>query len=162
YTYLGMALRELGQLEEIIAWHRKAVQLGVATPPILSDLTHNLQQVCDWTDVMELSQRVMEAVAGNSGNVNTAPAAPFQFLALAIPTTASQQHQCARQWAAGVVRGAKCEVRGQQPQAAPRLQRSKLTIGYLSFDFRVHAVAYLIPELIEKHDRERFTIVGYS
>src|SRR5437899_7464228 len=39
---------------------------------------------------------------------------------------------------------------------------SHLTVGYLSADFHSHATAFLIAELIEKHDRERFQIFGYS
>jgi predicted O-linked N-acetylglucosamine transferase (SPINDLY family) len=45
-----------------------------------------------------------------------------------------------------------------------RLQSSakKLKIGYLSADFRLHPLAFLISELIEKHDRTQFEIVAYS
>jgi predicted O-linked N-acetylglucosamine transferase (SPINDLY family) len=44
----------------------------------------------------------------------------------------------------------------------PRQSRSRITLGYLSADFHAHATAYLIAELFEKHDRERFAVVGYS
>jgi protein O-GlcNAc transferase len=44
----------------------------------------------------------------------------------------------------------------------PATLKPKLTIGYLSADFHEHATAYLVTELLEKHDRERFTVVGYS
>ena len=44
--------------------------------------------------------------------------------------------------------------------APPRSGR--LRIGYLSSDFHDHATAYLIAELIERHDRDRFEIYGYS
>jgi predicted O-linked N-acetylglucosamine transferase (SPINDLY family) len=37
-----------------------------------------------------------------------------------------------------------------------------LTIGYLSADFHSHATAMLVAELFEKHDRARFSIIGYS
>jgi predicted O-linked N-acetylglucosamine transferase (SPINDLY family) len=37
-----------------------------------------------------------------------------------------------------------------------------LRIGYVSSDFYDHATAYLIAELIERHDRDRFEIHGYS
>ncbi len=40
--------------------------------------------------------------------------------------------------------------------------KSKITIGYLSADFHSHATAYLIAELFEKHDRQRFEVFGYS
>ena len=44
----------------------------------------------------------------------------------------------------------------------PRQNGAKITIGYLSADFHAHATAWLIAELIEKHDRSRFTIAAYS
>ncbi len=35
-------------------------------------------------------------------------------------------------------------------------------MGYLSANFRVHPVAFLIVEVLEKHDRERFVVKAYS
>ena len=39
---------------------------------------------------------------------------------------------------------------------------SKITVGYLSADFHLHATAMLVAELFEKHDRRRFAVFGYS
>jgi predicted O-linked N-acetylglucosamine transferase (SPINDLY family) len=38
---------------------------------------------------------------------------------------------------------------------------AKLRIGYLSSDYCMHPTSYLIAELIERHDRERFEVFGY-
>ena len=38
----------------------------------------------------------------------------------------------------------------------------KIRIGYFSADFREHAVSYLIAELLELHDREKFEVFGFS
>lgn len=38
----------------------------------------------------------------------------------------------------------------------------KLRIGYISGDFRPHPVGLIIPEIIERHDRTRFEVLGYS
>lgn len=38
----------------------------------------------------------------------------------------------------------------------------KLRIAYLSGDFRPHPVGLIIPEVIERHDRTRFEVLGYS
>jgi protein O-GlcNAc transferase len=40
--------------------------------------------------------------------------------------------------------------------------RDKIRLAYLSADFRIHPVAFLIAELLEKHDRSRFEILGFS
>jgi predicted O-linked N-acetylglucosamine transferase (SPINDLY family) len=47
-----------------------------------------------------------------------------------------------------------------QHHAAPRAGR--LRVGYLSSDFYDHATAYLMAELVERHDRDRFEVYGYS
>jgi predicted O-linked N-acetylglucosamine transferase (SPINDLY family) len=39
---------------------------------------------------------------------------------------------------------------------------SRITLGYFSADVREHPVARLIVELFEKHDRSRFSVLGYS
>jgi predicted O-linked N-acetylglucosamine transferase (SPINDLY family) len=41
-------------------------------------------------------------------------------------------------------------------------QHEKVRIAYLSADFRRHPVASLIAELIERHDRTRFEVLGVS
>ena len=48
------------------------------------------------------------------------------------------------------------------PAAAPRAAGGRIRLGYLSADFHQHATAYLIAELIERHARSRFEVVGYS
>jgi predicted O-linked N-acetylglucosamine transferase (SPINDLY family) len=44
---------------------------------------------------------------------------------------------------------------------APR-RSEKLRLAYLSGDFRLHAVAFLVAELFERHDRSRFEVIGVS
>ena len=45
----------------------------------------------------------------------------------------------------------------------PRLsKKEKIQIGYFSADFHNHATAYLIAEMLELHDRERFEIHAFS
>ncbi len=41
-------------------------------------------------------------------------------------------------------------------------RKSRLRLGYLSSDFREHAVAYLLAEALELHDREAFDVFGYG
>jgi predicted O-linked N-acetylglucosamine transferase (SPINDLY family) len=49
-----------------------------------------------------------------------------------------------------------------RPHAQVRDPERKLTLAYLSPDFRAHSVAYFFEALMEKHDRQRFKIVLYS
>jgi Glycosyl transferase family 41 len=45
---------------------------------------------------------------------------------------------------------------------SPRGPSDKIRIAYLSSDFRHHPVAYLLPALIERHDRTRFEVAAIS
>ncbi len=45
---------------------------------------------------------------------------------------------------------------------APRAHRARLRVGYFSSDFYAHATAYLLAEVLELHDRDRFEVFAYS
>lgn len=49
-----------------------------------------------------------------------------------------------------------------RPHANARDPERKLTLAYMSPDFRAHSVAYFFEALMEKHDRSQFKIVLYS
>ena len=56
---------------------------------------------------------------------------------------------------------ARYNTLGRRREPKP-FQGRRLRIGYLSADFRDHPVGRLMPEVIARHDRARFEIVGYS
>ncbi len=102
--------------------------------------------------------------------VNTLPEAqvsPFAFLAMPS-TLAAEQKKCADNWANNRY-GALFRMGKQLDFNATRSRADtdkdatrKLKIGYLSADFRLHPLAFLISELIELHDRTQFEIIGFS
>lgn len=48
------------------------------------------------------------------------------------------------------------------PPAAPAASRDRIRVAYLSADFHEHAVAYLVAELFERHDRSKFELHAVS
>ena len=163
---LGAVLNRQGKLDEAVGCHRRALELKPDFPAALVALVHALQQLCDWTELPVLAERVIDLVdrepAGEiASTVSPFSVSPFSFLALPRQTTAEQKLRCARQWVACQLPATPGQASGPVRRPA-REPRSKLTIGYLSADFRAHPVAALIAEMIEKHDRDRFVINGYS
>jgi len=161
HNNLGNALRDLGMLDEAAACSLRAIELRPDDPAALSCLVHALQHLCQWSDLSVLSNRLIEIVARGSGVGMDSAVSPLIFVTLPTATTAEQQLQCARQWV-----DCKLQAISGTGQSLARIRatdrQSRIKIGYLSADFHGHATAWLIAELIEKHDRERFTICGYS
>jgi predicted O-linked N-acetylglucosamine transferase (SPINDLY family) len=150
YLNMGNALRELGSLGEAIDAYRRAIALRPTYAEALAQLVYHRARACDWTDATTAEAALLSAVRQNAARIP-----PFTL----IPTAATGADQliCARKWVEHFV------VPAQQVyvhHAAPRAGR--LRIGYVSSDFYDHATAYLIAELIERHDRDRFEIHGYS
>jgi protein O-GlcNAc transferase len=149
YLNTGNALRELGSLAEAIAAYRRAIELRPNYAEALAQLVYHRARACDWSDA------TAEATLLSAVRQNAARIPPFMLMATAA--TAADQLLCARKW---VEHFAVPEQQVFQHHAAPRAGR--LRIGYLSSDFYDHATAYLMAELIERHDRDRFEIHGYS
>jgi protein O-GlcNAc transferase len=161
HVNLAGALREKGQLLEVIACYRAAHEQDPGNAAILGELVHMMQHAALWGGLGDMAERVIQAVDQGSARTDAQTVSPFTFLALPKATTPGQQHQCARLWSEHRVQSAVAKM---QPPifGGPRRSREKIAIGYLSADFHEHATAYLIAELIEKHDRGRFAIFGYS
>ena len=161
YSNLGNALQGQGKLEEAVVCYRWALELKPDDLSTLCALVHQLQHLCCWEDLAVLSQRVVEGVAKPADGGIAAPVSTFSFLAMPALTTAEQQLRCAKQWVSQKLSAISSPVRNPARNRTSDL-KSKIAIGYLSADFHSHATAWLIAELIEKHDRDRFTVFGYS
>jgi predicted O-linked N-acetylglucosamine transferase (SPINDLY family) len=74
-------------------------------------------------------------------------------------TTAREQFSYTTRWAAQRFAGVRA-AGGNRPQ--PHSGERRIRIGYFSADFQEHAAAYLLAEVLELHDRERFEVYAYS
>ena len=120
---------------------------------LLGMLTYELRRVCAWDKWVAAWQRLAAALAGGADDAGS----PFALLC--EPLTALQQLEYTRRWA-----GARWSSVGALSSAPARTRtaRPRLRVGYLSSDLHQHAVAYLVTEVLELHDRERFEIFAYS
>ena len=111
-------------------------------------LVQEMQSVCDWSRIEELTRQLVEVVESQSASVN-----PFVFLGrskLTAKTTGCWRGGGPRStWGAG----------GETADGAGGHATRKITLGYLSADFQEHATAHLIAELFTLHDRDRFRVI---
>ncbi|HUP82333.1 MAG TPA: tetratricopeptide repeat protein [Pirellula sp.] len=160
YFKLGGALGAQGKIIEAVACYRRALELEPKHLPAMAAQVRGLQDLCSWDELADLSQRLLNLVDEDVNQIDL-PLPPFFLLSLPVPATSEQQFRCARTFAKSLLIGGKAMMPNFCIKRTSE-RNSKLTIGYFSADFRSHAVGLSIAEILEKHDRDQFTILGYS
>ncbi len=155
HNNLGNVLRELGRLDEAIACYKAALRLNPTLHHAKVHLVHQKQHICDWRGLNKDVEEIRKWVA----DVPQAQISPFAFLAMPN-TTAAEQQKCAQNWLRN--RFSKLINNKNINFTYSDKPRKKLRVGYLSGDFRLHPLAFLITELIELHDHSQFEIFAYS
>lgn len=152
---LGTALSEQGDLPAASAHHREALRLKPGYAMAHDHLTHQSQLMCEWAHLNELWREARSLMR----NRTTATITPFT--ALTLPASAAEHLECAQGWAAQHL-APMARVRAGLGFHFTPASKPRLRLGYLSSDFHKHATSYLIAELFELHNRERFEVIGYS
>lgn len=123
----------------------RALRLDPKHGAALSELLFLRKQLADWRDLASLRARFRAGVA--AGQTHLSP-----FCLLSDPSSRSEQRRCGERWSSQFPAGRSTRKPGD----------GVLRIGYLSADFQQHATAVLAAGLFERHDRKRFSVVGYS
>ncbi len=119
----------------------------------LSLLAHCRAHLTQWGGLPELHADIVARLIRNPrGGINP-------FFGLAMPMSPTLQQQNARHWASGLNSSAGGS---SSPPMQVRAHGHKLRVGYVSSDFRVHAVSFLATEVWERHDRSHFTTFAYA
>jgi protein O-GlcNAc transferase len=106
--------------------------------------------LCDWKHLdREISKLAVSLKAGK--------AKCFPFKLLSLTDSPGQHLRCAQAWIAS--KHGEVAV----PNTNGRTYRhDRIHIGYVSGDFREHAVAFLTADLFESHDKAKFKIAAFS
>ena len=145
---LGNAFRLGRQWEKARNSYKKALQINPDIKCLKGDYLFSLIKECIWLEYEQLTLEI------KSDFKKGAPAST-PFITLYTDEKASEQRACAELYTLS-----KFPLRAfSRPTIG---QSSPVRIGYLSCDFREHAVTYLTTGLIESHDRTKFTPIGLN
>jgi protein O-GlcNAc transferase len=145
----GNALQELKRFDEALASYDKALALKPDHEYAFGGAADCVGKMCDWVGRRTVACQLRDHIAAKSG---ISP-----FTALGYLNDPALLRQCAQNFIKNKI--------GYFPFPLWRGEVSRtdrIKIAYLSTDFRRHPVAYLMAELLERHDRARFEIVGVS
>lgn len=105
-------------------------------------------ELADWSDYAASARIITERI-GRDERADL----PFSFLALCDSPTL--QLKCARLLAVPQTSGMPRLIVGGAPS-------KRIRVAYISADFLEHPTSYLMAGVFERHDRERFDIIGVS
>jgi predicted O-linked N-acetylglucosamine transferase (SPINDLY family) len=144
----GNVLSQLNRHGEALASYKKARAILPDHLHALSGMVSSAQAICDWGETARLAGELDVHVAKAKSIIS-----PFVFLGFS--GSAASELRCAKNF-----------IQAKIPKLPKPLwngtiyRHDKIRIAYLSADFRRHPVAQLIAELLERHDRRRFEVLG--
>jgi len=162
---LGNAYGEYGNSRQAIACFRQTIHLNPDHPFATSLLIRQLQQICAWNELeapcARLARLTQKAFANSEQTVE------MPFLAFSLSDDPGHNFRVAKSWAdtisARALEFANSAKTSFEFSAAKKSKdKSRITIGYLSADFKNHATAHLMRGLFGCHDRSDFEIIAYS
>jgi len=150
YYNRGNVLREQKQYALAIESYDQAIALQADRRSPYAVRLNAKMHICDWNGFEDEVAELGSAIERDQAISNP-------FFILSLSDSAQWQKKAAEIW-----------VREQHPMdrtlpSIPRRGRhDRIRIGYFSADLRDHAVAFLISELFELHDRSRFELTAFS
>jgi predicted O-linked N-acetylglucosamine transferase (SPINDLY family) len=146
----GVTQRDLGRHPESLGSLTRAMQIDPAFSWLEGLWLHGKMRLYDWKDFPENAARLARRVeAGERATL------PFPFIAL--PGSPALQRTCAETWARS-----RLQPKRSFPAIPERGARDRLRVGYFSANFQEHAVAYLVADLLEQHDRSSVEVTAFS
>ena len=146
------ALADLGLNEQAVVEYRHAQRLMPEMELLCGNLIHAEMKLCDWygldTNIQSLMQLTRDTNHLVSEPFSMISISNLESLNLKLATTFSN---------------IKFPNRAQDKSLfASKPKNKKIALGYFSANFHNHAVAYLISEIFEKHDRNKFQLIAFS
>lgn len=154
YNNLGVFYMAKEDSPKAIENFRNALMVQPGQVLALGWLLKEKAHICDWDGFAELREQV-DAIRQTE---NTAAIAPF------TPLAVYNDPQALKYWAS-LSAYEIFDTTAKQSAAIvlpEKRKPGKIRIGYYSFDFRNHPVAYLTARLFELHNKDEFEIFAYS
>ena len=163
---LATALLQNKQYEEAIAAYRENFGRGLEADFARGNLIYAQLHAGDW-------DRIAEDVADLQADIQSGKNCVEPFVLAAISDSPAEQMTLAVQYASkhyparepAMARDfvwKKADAEGLDAGNGSGKGPGKISIAYLSADFHAHATAILMLEIFQRHDRNKFHVVGVS
>lgn len=155
---LGNALQALNQFEAAAASYRKAIELQPGLVEARCNLGNALRAQGDLDGAIGCYRKALEL----KPDYVTAYSNLLFALGYHAAIPAAEYLAEARGWELACIPAHIRQAARQKRFARLPLSGRRLKVGYVSGDFRKHAVSYFIEQLFARHDRSRVELYAYS
>lgn len=155
HNHLGNALRKLGRIEEAVVCHNLAISLQPDYANAYDNLAAALGKVGDQTGVVNSHRRSL-ALRPHSAAAHSSLLVSLHYAEGVAPAELAAE---AREWAR---RHGDPLFKEVTVHANSRSSERRLRIGYVSPDFRRHAVGHMIEPVLAERQRDAFEVFCYS
>jgi predicted O-linked N-acetylglucosamine transferase (SPINDLY family) len=114
------------------------------------NLLYQKMLTCDWGNLRNLIAEIQRDIAAGKKAIEP-------FCLPAVSNSLSEIKQCAE-----IYRAAEVPAPETKLWTGERYHNSKIRLGYVSGDLRSHAVARLMVEVFERHDKNRFELWAFD
>jgi protein O-GlcNAc transferase len=164
YVNLGVALEEQGRSDQAINCYLKALKINPEYPKAHSHLLHQLQHVCAWQQLEGLAAKLDELTQKALDGGEKPDEMPF--LNLTRHSDSFLNYRVAKAWSDEISRQvsgiAEFYPIGHRVKRSKKCKKAKITMGYLSNNFKNHPTAHLIQGMFPHYNRDEFNIFCYS
>ena len=146
----GNTLHEMNRFDEALECYDRVLAAKADYAQAFSGAASCALNLCDWDRQSRFALEVSAHLSGKKSVISP-------FVLLGYSDDPALQLQCASTYI-----GRKISSLPQPFWTGQKWCKDKLRIAYVSADFRSHATAFLMAELLERHNRSQFEIIGIS
>ncbi len=146
----GNLLKSLMRLEEALSSYENAINLQSGQDFLFGTYIHTKMLLCDWASLPEL-------LGSLKNKIEAGERATLPFPLLGLSDEPALQRDAAEIYAKSICHEGRCIKTFKKRKAGRRIH-----VGYYSADFHDHATMYLMAELFENHDSDKFEFTGFS
>jgi protein O-GlcNAc transferase len=158
HNNLGGVLKDLGQLDAALASYRKALELKPDLAEAHNNLGGVLKDLGQFDDAVASYRKALELKPGFADAYSNLLFL-YSYNALIDPHEYLVQ---ARNWEQACLSAQERQAARQRIFQRRPLAGRRIRVGYVSGDYRQHAVSYFIEQLFSHHDRARIELFAYS
>ncbi len=158
---LGIVLQELGKGPDAEVCFKKAIAIRPEYSKPYCHLIRTFQHECNWEALKKYSS-VLDGLTQEALDSGCKPD-EVPFLHLSRHCDPDKNYLVAKAWSDHLIKHVNHEgIRLHVPLSDGERNDRKITVGYLSNNFKNHPTAHLVGGMFKFHQREQFNIYCYS